>query len=160
MRAIRLATSWRSTSRTGPETGALHDTDRSNSVLKKTASECIIRYTLHNALKRQTGNQLTHRLMNSEPVLRQRRRLTVQPQRHPLFHVRRGQRQPRRGLRRAELRPPLQGRLVVRQLPRQQPERVVPERRTQELRRRHQLVHVDRIQLLAEEDSHEDEAAD
>ncbi len=51
------------------------------------------------------------------------------------------------------------GRLVVRQLPRQQPERVVPPRPAPLLRRRDQLVHLDRVQLLAQEDRHEDEAA-
>ncbi len=50
------------------------------------------------------------------------------------------------------------GRLVVRQLPRQQPERVEPEGPAQVVRRRHQLVHVDRVQLLAQEDGHEDQA--
>ena len=54
----------------------------------------------------------------------------------------------------------LGGRLVVRQLSRQQPQRLVPQRRAPLLRRRRQLVHVDGVQLLAQEDRHEDEAAD
>ena len=54
----------------------------------------------------------------------------------------------------------LLGRLVVRQLPRQQPERVGDGGPASQLRGRHQLVHVDRLQLLPQEDRHENEAAD
>ena len=52
------------------------------------------------------------------------------------------------------------GRVVVRQLPRQQPERVGDGGTPSKLRGRHQLVHVDRLQLLTQEDRHENEAAD
>ena len=52
---------------------------------------------------------------------------------------------------------PCAGWLVVRQLPRRQPERLVPGRGAPILRGRGELVHLDRVQLQPQEDRHEDE---